>query len=262
MGQNFLHSTAARAAIVRAAGLTEAKPPCKVLEIGPGKGFLTEALLETDAKVVAVEKDDQLFSFLQEKFAEAIKNGQLELIHGDILELARGDTLGTLRNHLGQVGDYKLVANIPYNITGEIIRTFLESTKQPEMMVLMLQKEVAERIVAKDGKESILSISVKALGEPKYIQTVRAGSFFPVPKVDSAILAIENIHPLSTEPYFFQIVRAGFAHKRKLLRGNLQCSTETLEKCNIGPQARAENLNLNQWICLTKNLSANGKFSA
>jgi 16S rRNA (adenine1518-N6/adenine1519-N6)-dimethyltransferase len=273
LGQNFLHSTTAREAMIRAVGLGGgglASAPCTmVLEIGPGKGFLTEALLETAVKVVAVEKDDELFDFLREKFAPAIKSGQLELIHGDILELIKGEALEPLRPHLE---NYQLVANIPYNLTGEIIRQFLESENQPAMMVLMLQKEVAERIVAKNGKESLLSISVKAFGEPKYIQTVRAGSFFPIPKVDSAILAIENIsrHKLSSrscldDKKFFEIVRAGFAHKRKLLHRNLQCSTEILEKCNLNPQVRAENLNLNQWICLTKDLknpSVSGKSSA
>lgn len=264
LGQNFLHSTAAREAIIQTARLrgnaTEDSPPDigqTVLEIGPGKGFLTERLLEAvgkTGKVVAVEKDDALLAFLQEKFAEAIKTSQLELIHGDILEF-----------NPQNLGRYKLIANIPYYLTGEIIRQFLESANPPEMMVLMLQKEVAERIVAKDSRESILSISVKAFGEPKYIQTVKAGSFFPVPKVDSAILAINNIKPLADSRAFFGIVKTGFAHKRKLLRGNLACSTEVLEKCKIEPQARAENLNLNQWLCLTNTLpnhSANGKLSA
>lgn len=229
-----------------------------VLEIGPGKGFLTEALLEAvgkEGKVIAVEKDDNLVEELKTKFQDPIKSGQLELIHGGILELPEGRLPYS----------YQLVANIPYNITGKIIRAFLEAEKQPKAMVLMLQKEVAERIVARNGKESILSISVKAYGEPKYIQTVKAGSFFPKPKVDSAILAIKNISrqnflnldtkcPSETETKFFKIVKKGFAHKRKLLRGNLGCSKELLKKCMINHKARAEELTLDQWLYLSKNL--------
>jgi len=256
LGQNFLTSVAARQAIIRAANLTEARPPC-VLEIGPGKGFLTEALLKTGAKVVAVEKDDRLFEFLQEKFSDAIKSGQLELIYGDILQLTE-DSLPCV---------YNLVANIPYYLTGQVIEKFLTARNQPKIMILMLQKEVAERIVAKDGKESVLSISVKAYGKPKYIQTVKAGSFFPKPKVDSAILAIKNIsrqnflnldaeRPSEAETIFFKIVKKGFAHKRKLLRSNLGCSAETLEKGKIKATARAEELTLNQWLYLSKNLSS------
>lgn len=254
LGQNFLHSTAALSQIITAAELTtEARPPCTVLEIGPGKGFLTEALLKSGAKVVAVEKDDQLYPFLQEKFARAIGAGQLTLIHGDIRAIAL------------DLGRYRLVANIPYNLTGEIIRRFLESENQPELMVLMLQKEVAERIVARprhggaSGKESLLSISVKAFGEPGYVSTVKAGSFFPVPRVDSAILAIKNIsrerlQGIAPEK-FFSLVRQGFAHKRKTLKNNLPEATNAFATCKISENERAENLKLDDWLCLAKNLA-------
>jgi 16S rRNA (adenine1518-N6/adenine1519-N6)-dimethyltransferase len=249
LGQNFLHSTAALSQIITAAELDspEVGPPCPVLEIGPGKGFLTEALLKAGAQVVAVEKDDQLYPFLQEKFASEIAIGQLKLIHGDIREINL------------ELDHYKLVANIPYNLTGEIIRRFLETKNQPEAMVLMLQKEVAERIVARDNKESLLSISVKAFGEPRYVSTVKAGSFFPVPKVDSAILAIKNISQERlrgiTPEKFFALVRQGFAHKRKTLKNNLPEATATLAACKISESERAENLKLDDWLCLAKNLA-------
>lgn len=259
LGQNFLHSTSALKAIIHAATVTtEVRPPYKVLEIGPGKGFLTEALLQAGASVIAVEKDDNLFELLQEKFASEIKSGQLELIHDDILDFAP-KFFST-----PQALSYQLVANIPYYLTGEIIRVFLEADRQPRAMVLMLQKEVAERIIAKDGRESILSISVKIFGEPKYLKTVRAGSFFPKPKVDSAILLIsdisrERLAGVNPEK-FFEVLRAGFAHKRKILSSNLKQiwprSTEVLEACKINPNSRAENLNLNQWQCLAQKLSA------
>jgi 16S rRNA (adenine1518-N6/adenine1519-N6)-dimethyltransferase len=155
-----------------------------VIEIGPGKGALTEKLLERAGKVIAIEKDCELVKFLQEKFKKEIENGKLELIEGDILKLR-------ITNY--ELRKYKLIANIPYNITGAIIKKFLTEENQPEKMVLLVQKEVAERIVARDGKESILSLSVKAYGEPKYIMKVSKRFFSPEPKVDSAIIAINNI---------------------------------------------------------------------
>src|SRR3989344_3189802 len=151
LGQNFLTSHAVAQDIIAAAHIT---PDDVVLEIGPGKGFLTEGLLQKAKKVIAVEKDGRMVEYLKDKFREEIRNGKLELIHQDILSF---DPAGCgLR-----VTGYKLIANIPYYITGEILRTFLSGDTQPSLMVLMVQKEVAERIVARDGKESILSMSVK-----------------------------------------------------------------------------------------------------
>src|SRR6185312_3875994 len=137
-----------------------------VLEIGPGRGVLTEKMLAQAKRVIAVEKDDELFVVLQEKFKKEIRNKELELVHADILD------------YLPE-GNYKLIANIPYNITGAILEKFLSEEHQPSLAVLLVQKEVAQRIVARDDKESILSISVKVYGEPKYIDTVKAGSFNP-----------------------------------------------------------------------------------
>ena len=222
-----------------------------ILEIGPGQGVLTEALLATGATVVAVEKDDRLIDFLTEKFSDYISRGLFKLIHGDILSFWP-------REHGLKMGKYKIVANIPYYLTGQILRQFLESDCQPTSMVLMIQKEVAERILAKDGKESILSISVKCYGEPKYIRTVSRGNFQPAPKVDSAVLLIDNISPnffsnISAHR-FFEIVKKGFGQKRKMLKGNLGISKETLLNCGVSPKARAEELTLNQWGCLTKQI--------
>ena len=241
LGQNWLRSASARAAIIAAA---ELKPGERVLEIGPGEGFLTEALLASGARVLAVEKDDRLIEFLNQKFSAEIKAGKLEIKHDDILNFDPAE-----------LGPYKLIANIPYYLTGQIIQNFLTSPNQPERLVLMLQKEVAERICARNGKESLLSISVKVFGEPKYVKTVPAGAFVPAPAVDSAILLIKNIshHHFSgvSEEKFFQIVKRGFAHKRKLLRGNLACGGEVLAACGIDPQARAENVTISQWLCLS-----------
>lgn len=247
LGQHFLTSRGAIAAIVDSADLNEKDV---VLEIGPGKGILTEALLEKVGQVIAVEKDHELFLWLGIQFADAIRAKKLILLNEDILDFE-------------PKGDYKLVANIPYNITGAIIEKFLSSKNQPNLMTLLVQKEVAERIVAKDGKESILSLSVKAYGQPKYIQTVKAGSFNPPPKVDSAILQILNIsrdkfkQAKVSEENFFKIVKAGFAHKRKTISNNLKefkLGEEKLNTCGTKPIDRAEDLSLDQWLCLAKNI--------
>ena len=174
LGQHFLKSERALSSIIESAKIS---PGETILEIGPGLGVLTEKLLDAGAKVIAVEKDDSLFVFLKEKFGEKIN-----LIHEDILDFDSND-----------LGKYKIVANIPYNITGAILEKFLSADNQPESMVLLVQKEVAERIVARNNKESILSISVKAYGDPKYIEKVLAGSFVPAPNVDSAIILIKNM---------------------------------------------------------------------
>ena len=182
LGQNFLRSKVVVDGIV-SASLLEQKDLC--LEIGPGEGVLTEALLKKGVKVIAVEKDDRLIPVLEEKFKNEISDYNLKIIHGDILELDIEKIIGKSK--------YKLVANIPYYITGQIIRRFLESQKQPVSITLLVQKEVAERIVSKDKKESLLSLSVKAYGEPKYVHKVSKGAFHPQPKVDSAVIFIEII---------------------------------------------------------------------
>ena len=219
LGQNFLTSESAVDTIIDAGDVTGDDI---VLEIGPGKGMLTKKLLIFAGKVIAIEKDTTLVEFLKEKFVNEIKNNKLDLVERDILDFDP-EILEFYKE------PYKLVANIPYYITGQLIRKFLETTNQPSLMVLMLQKEVALRIVARDkrsfdsaqGKESILSISVKAYGKPKYIQMVKAGSFSPKPKVDSAILLIDNISKEFFEDFseedFFKMVHAGFKSKRKKL---------------------------------------------
>ena len=254
LGQNFLKSKQAIRDIVKAAELHSEDT---VLEVGPGRGVLTEALLESGTKVIAIEKDDELIPVLEEKFKDEIKNGKLEIIHDDVLKMFEIPFRTFLK------GKYKIVANIPYYITGQFLRMFLESNNQPERMVLMLQKEVARRIVASDKKESILSMSVKAYGTPKYIGTVEAKYFSPAPNVDSAILLISNISKKFFiendigEEKFFEIMKAGFAHKRKMLLGNLKTSTKGIakeinwekifEETKIPRKTRAEDISLDDW---------------
>lgn len=252
LGQNFLNSKSVAKDIVRVANLSTEDT---VLEIGPGKGFLTSELLASGARVIAVEKDDRMIPLLIEKFESEIKDGRFALLHGDIMEKLE-------KNELDLPSRYKLVANIPYYLTGQIIRTFLEASHKPQMMVLMVQKEVATRIIAHDKKESILSIAVKVFGTPKLIKKVPARYFSPAPKVDSAVLSIDNISNKNfpnkkTEKVFFEIVRAGFAHKRKLLAGNLKellgaQTLAVLEASHVKENARAEDLTLTQWISIAQ----------
>lgn len=245
LGQNFLKSKAAVAAMVEAGDIGANDT---VVEIGPGRGVLTEALLASAGKVIAIEKDSGLAAFLKEKFAKEIAGGKLLLIRGDAL------TFNTFSCKL-RTKNYKLVANIPYYITGLLFRHFLEDVARPERVVIMVQKEIAERIMARDGKESILSISVKVYGAPRVVQKVPARYFSPQPKVDSAILAITDIRsPFKSkkeEKKFFETLRKGFAHKRKLLRRNLVCAESILKECEVAPQARPEELSVVQWLCLS-----------
>jgi 16S rRNA (adenine1518-N6/adenine1519-N6)-dimethyltransferase len=248
-GQNFL--TRDHFAIVMA-DAAEMTSKDVVIEIGPGKGVLTQILLERAKKVIAVEKDRDLIPLLKERFSADIKKKKLELVEIDA------------REYISK-GKYKVVANIPYYITGEIIRQFLESKDQPQSLTLMVQKEVAERILARDGKESLLSLSVKAYGTPSIVAKVPAGNFSPPPKVDSAVLHVANISKVffkgMSEKDFFDILHAGFAHKRKLLIGNLSniFPREKLEtvfsKLSLDKKIRAEDVPLHSWKKITEALS-------
>ncbi len=241
LGQNFLSNPVIAESILRAG---KVKNGDNILEVGPGMGFLTQALLGTGALVTAVEKDDRLISPLKAKFPN------ITLIHGDILEYTHS-------------GEYKIIANIPYYITGEFLRRFLQETAQPSLMILMVQKEVAERI-AQDDKESILSLSVKIFGRPEYIETIKAENFDPVPKVDSAILGIYDIKKPNDVNLqrFFEIVHTGFAHKRKVLINNLGkiASKEVLEKIwsdlSLSPKIRAEDIHIETWKKIAQTLNS------
>ncbi|MCC2631138.1 MAG: hypothetical protein K0S38_947 [Candidatus Paceibacter sp.] len=304
LGQNFLKSKEALRALVEAGAVTSDDV---VLEVGPGKGVLTEQLVKSAKKVIAVEKDDRLIELLTEKFKTEIAEGKLEIVHQDVLEFdpevlgvehpspsstvlpSKGEFPSSELSGINAIsripplkevptrfagaparrgrrggGCYKIIANIPYYITGAFLQKFLESDLQPSRMVIMLQKEVAQRIVAKDGKESILSMSVKAYGKPKYVMTVKAKYFSPEPNVDSAIIVIENISKDFfndfSEEKFFEIMKLGFAHKRKMLVGNLseKYSREHLlaafSQVGINEKARAEDLELSQWKLLIQAL--------
>ena len=249
LGQNFLKSQKVLNKIIETGNLS---PSDVVLEIGPGKGALTGRLLESGARVIAVEKDSRATEFLKEKFANEISEEKLELLQEDILEFDP--------NQL-PVG-YKLIANIPYYITGEIIEKFLSAKNKPSIIILLVQKEVALRIIARDKKESILSNSVKIFGNPKHIITAKKKDFSPSPKVDSAVILIEEISNKNfeenkiNEKDFFNILKTGFKHKRKRVIKNIAniISEDNLLNLGINKDARAENLKLEDWIKITQKL--------
>lgn len=241
LGQNFLmHARIAE----RIANVSEITEESVVFEVGPGTGVLTRELLKKAKRVIALEADFALYEELQETFHDEIEKGALELIHGDI----RRFILATLPR------TYEVVANIPYYITGELFELFLSAEHQPSSITFLVQKEVAERI-ARSKKESILSLSVKVYGTPKYEFTVPKGAFVPAPKVDSAVLTIKGISrstfaDRAREKNFFDLVHAGFAHKRKFVRKNLV--EAGLPTGDLPEKARAEDLSLRDWLALTQ----------
>ncbi len=255
LGQNFLKSKSVVSAIIDASDIT---PEEIILEIGPGEGFMTEELLKCSGKVIVVEKDHRLIPVLQEKFKEYTEVGKLDVLEKDILNF----DIESLKYYKHP---YKVIANIPYYITGQILRMFLESDFEPLSMTLLVQKEVAQRILAKDGKESLLSLSVKVFGEPKIVRYVPRGAFSPVPNVDSAVIIIQSISKDKlgglNPKIFFKILHAGFAHKRKQLLSNLSIEfskdivTKTFENLGVNPKARAEDLSLSTWLDLANKLN-------
>ncbi|MFA7302450.1 MAG: 16S rRNA (adenine(1518)-N(6)/adenine(1519)-N(6))-dimethyltransferase RsmA [Candidatus Paceibacterota bacterium] len=241
LGQNFLMHARIAERIALVSGVT---PADTVFEIGPGTGMLTRELLKLCRKVIALEADQELFEQLRADFAHEIAERRLELLHGDIRTFALTELPAR----------YLLVANIPYYLTGEIFRMFLETANQPSSLTLLVQKEVAERI-ARAKKESILSLSVKAYGTPTYEFTVPRGAFAPAPKVDSAVLTIRNISRANfssrrQEERFFKLVHAGFAHKRKLVKSNLR--EAGFQPGPAFERVRAEDVPLSAWIALAQ----------
>ncbi len=247
LGQHFLRSHSYLTQIAAAADIRVGE---RVLEIGPGDGALTEKLLDAGAHVVAIEKDHRLIPLLQEKFTS--KN----------FEVHEADALRIDPTALGFTsGEYKVIGNIPYYITGALLRKFLSENCQPSLLLFLIQKEVAERI-ARSPKESILSLAIKAYGTPRYVKTVPRGAFSPPPKVDSAILLVQhisrkNFENPTHEKKFFDLLHAGFGSKRKFLKRNLEpllgeSYTGALKDALIPENARAEDVPLEKWLTLSK----------
>lgn len=252
LGQNFLFDDQVLGKIVAAASLTATD---YVLEIGPGLGHLTQHLAAAAAAVTAVELDQRYLPILQDRLGHL---PQVRLIHGDILE----QNLSLLFPQQS----YKVVANVPYYITGAILRHLLSAQSKPSLMVMTVQKEVAQRLTAKPGNLSLMAVSVQFYGQARLVSTIRAGAFWPRPEVDSAIVRLdlypEPLLPLEQEDAFFRVVKAGFSQKRKQLKNNLlalgigsEQVAAALQLSQIDGQRRAETLTLSEWVNLYQQLN-------
>lgn len=249
LGQNFLIDRGIIKKIIEAAELSLEDI---ILEIGPGLGNLTKELAKKAKKVIAVEKDQKMIKILEEVLKD---HNNVKIIQGDILKF-------NLLNSRQIPKNYKIVANIPYYLTSPLIRKFLETKNQPKEMILMVQKEVAERICAQPPKMNLLAVSVQFYAKAKIISFVSKKSFWPRPKVDSAIIKITpktNRGRLSTD-LFFKIVKAGFSHPRKQILNNFSEKLKWnkgkvrswLLKNKIKVNQRAETLTLEDWFNLTQ----------
>jgi 16S rRNA (adenine1518-N6/adenine1519-N6)-dimethyltransferase len=247
LGQNFLFDEQILTRIVAAAEVTAVD---HVLEIGPGLGSLTEILAETAASVTAVELDSRYLPILQNQLAHL---DNIRLVHGDILEQNPADWFE---------GPYKVVANVPYYITGAILRHLLSSSPRPSMMVLTVQKEVAERVTAVPPNMSLLAVSVQYYGQAQIVDTIKAGAFWPRPDVDSAVIRIDlgdetQINTDDAEK-FFRIAKIGFSQKRKQLQKNLRQLglnqaqvADLLAQVGVDGRRRAETLTIAEWQQIT-----------
>jgi len=298
LGQNFLVDEKVLDKIVQAAGLDKND---LVIEIGPGLGVLTKELSGKCKQVIAIEKDKKLAGLLEEELAQNIQYSNIEIINDDILKInlkelikkyssdknrtslfssprrslsaedcneKTHDSLQSSAERLQRgkskkvLKKYKLVSNIPYYITSPVIKFFLENEIQPQTITLLVQKEVAERICARPGKLSVLALSVQIYGKPKIIEYVDRSSFYPKPKVDSAILKISEIKKEFPDNYYqeiFRIIKIGFSSKRKKLVNNLSAglcidkdkTEKILLEAKINLNARAQELELKDWKRLT-----------
>ena len=254
LGQNFLIDRGVVKKVVQAAELTQKEI---VLEIGPGLGTLTIELAKKAKGVISVEKDSKMIEILRETLKD-FKN--IEVIQEDIRKI-------NSKYCMPNTG-YKVIANLPFYLTAPVIRKFLEAENPPKEMVLIVQKEVAQRVYARPPDMNLLAVSVQFYSKPKIISYISKKSFWPQPKVDSAIIKITPlvasknlaIARFFDRALFFKIVKAGFSQPRKQLINNLSKELKIekekikkwLVKNNIQPTQRAETLNLEDWIWLTK----------
>jgi len=268
LGQNFLVDPSHRALIVAAADLT---PDDTVLEVGPGPGVLTELIAQQAGRVVAVELDDRLIPILRERFAD---QPHVSIVHADILKVNVGALIGESANqrisesangesrntqYVIRNTQYKVIANLPYYITSAAIRHLLESVPPPELLVLTVQREVAERMVASPPDMSLLALGVQFYATGRIVAYIPAGAFYPKPKVDSAVVRLERrpepVVSGVTAAAFFRAARAGFSQPRKQLRNSLAAGLAVppakaeawLTGAGIAPQRRAETLTLAEW---------------
>ncbi|MCL5959314.1 MAG: 16S rRNA (adenine(1518)-N(6)/adenine(1519)-N(6))-dimethyltransferase RsmA [Chloroflexi bacterium] len=255
MGQNFLVDEEVLSKIIQAADLRFRD---SVVEVGPGLGVLTKELAKRASRVVAVELDRGLAAALAKTL---IGFSNVEIITEDVLKFDPAQHVEDLR--------YKLVANLPYYITSPSLRHFLEADARPETMVVMVQKEVAQRMVAKPGAMSVLAVSVQYYGEPTLLFTVPAGAFYPPPKVDSAVVRIRVFErPAVDVPpeKFFRVVHAGFSQPRKQLHNALaqtiwlppNAAVDILRGAGIDEKRRAQTLSLEDWARICREMEQRG----
>jgi 16S rRNA (adenine1518-N6/adenine1519-N6)-dimethyltransferase len=250
LGQNFLHDPNLLDKIVASA---EISPGDTVLEIGPGTGALTERLAQIAARVIAVELDERLRPILEERLQTFDNVG---VIYEDILTVNVAEVIGDT--------SYIVVANVPYYITSAILKLLLEDSPRPRRIVLTVQQEVAERVIAKPGDMSLLAVSVQFFGKPRLVSRINPAAFWPRPDVDSAILRIDIYDQpavnVPSEKAFFRVVRAGFSQKRKQLKNAISSglsisntnAVALIERADIDPQRRAETLTLEEWASLAR----------
>ena len=244
LGQNFLADVGVRSRIVSAADLS---PEDTVVEVGPGKGFLTRALAEHAGAVVAVELDGALAARLEEPAWPGVR-----VVRADAREVP-------IESLVGETTPYKLVANLPYYAASPIVRRFLESRHKPELMVVMVQREVAQTMAAKQGKMGLLSVATQVYGRPRVVCHVPPRAFRPAPKVWSSVVRID-VYDAPTVPFdspqgFFEVVRAGFSAPRKQMRNSLAnglgiaagLSESVLVGGGIDPSRRAQTLTVAEW---------------
>lgn len=255
LGQHFLVDAAVREQILEAAGL---RPEDEVLEIGPGLGALSLPLARRVRRLVAVELDEKLIPSLQ-RAAQDLP--ALEIVQGDILDEAPGAYF---------TGPYKVVANLPYYITSIVLRHLLEAERPPTLLVVMVQREVAQRLMAAPGEMSMLSVGVQTYAQPTLIARVPRTAFQPPPEVESAVvrLAVRD-RPAVDVPdlgRFFHLAEAGFSHRRKQLHNALSRALERkaedvsawLRASGIDPERRAQTLSLDEWARLARTEQASG----
>jgi 16S rRNA (adenine1518-N6/adenine1519-N6)-dimethyltransferase len=258
LGQHFLIDGEVLGIIVKTAELSSEDT---VIEVGPGLGILTRELARRAGNVVAVELDKELASLLQRQLSSL---ANLRVINADILK-------AKLSQLLGGKSDYKVVANLPYYITSPVLRYFVESTPKPSLMVMMVQKEVGEAIVAGPGKMSLLAVSLQMYSKPKIVSYVPAQSFYPQPKVDSVILRFDMLAEpavkVADTKGFFEVVKCGFSSPRKQIHNSLAHGlgikasevAPLLKQADIDPQRRAETLSLEEWAKLYEVLDLTNK---
>ena len=253
LGQHFLTNEDVVECILDTAMLSKNDT---VIEVGPGLGILTRGLAKIVSNVIAVELDSKLVNLLSE-YTTDFPN--IKIVHGDILKINPDQLLKYRLKSTEFSGDYKVVANLPYYITNPILYHFLESTQKPSLMVLMVQKEVGEAMVALPGKMSFLSVSTQFYSKPQIIRYVPAKDFSPVPKVDSVVLRLDVYRTppidICNIENFFYMVHCGFRAPRKQIHNSLAFALEIpsvqikilLEKASIEPKRRPETLNLQEW---------------